>query len=391
VHIFTDSESCINTIIAYLNKSMHYPITHAAGRTYLLSILSALRCRQRRGTATFISHVPSRTGARDSASIGNEAADRKAGAASTSSIADAQNIYVLDPKFELPYQIQELHSTLNRDGTFSHTFTSLQGNLRSELNTCFAQRLLSQWGQRGSRGKIARLYPIAVQSIITQQWKQPSSTTIDFVLTLLTLTTTKGKLEATGEYSTSICDSCGTGTPMTTTHELVQCPAMADLLNAAATNIWNILDTYPEPEPNTYSASYFLADRLDTQYTSAAGALKEKCGAGSITWHMLKHLLHLLYTYRAVQQSENDINARPSQTSPPKRHKPAILAQPTDSDYTREDIKQVQRWWTIHDNNPPPHGGPIRRGPHTRHRGYDHEEEKEAFYWQSYFNNANDS
>jgi hypothetical protein len=251
---------------------------------------------------------------------------------------------MLDPKFELSYQIQELRSTLNRDGTFSHTLVSLQGNLRSDLNTYFAQRLLSQWGQRGSRGKLARLYPNAVQSIITQQWKQPSSTTIDFLLTLLTLTTTKGKLEATGEYNTIICDSCGTGTPMTTIHELVQCPAMADLWNAAATNIWNILDTYPEPEPNTYSASYFLAARLDTQYTPAGGALKEACEAGSITWHMLKHLLHLLYTYRAVQESKNDINARPSQTSPPKRHKPAIPAQPTDSDYTREDIKQVQRW-----------------------------------------------
>jgi ribonuclease HI len=76
--ICTDSERAHLAISVLLRKVSHISPLTVPGRPFRNGILSALHTREAVGSSTTIRHVRSHTGVRDRASIGNEAADRKA-------------------------------------------------------------------------------------------------------------------------------------------------------------------------------------------------------------------------------------------------------------------------------------------------------------------------
>jgi hypothetical protein len=137
VHISPDSQTAITAIAAHLELPKYDPIVDVAGRPYLLSICWAIRTRTYFNAFSRLTHVRSHTGARDLLSIGNEAADRKAGAALHLTLATAHTLHDVadDLLFELSFTINTNHTEHNEDGSYTHRLTTLKGNIRNDLYT----------------------------------------------------------------------------------------------------------------------------------------------------------------------------------------------------------------------------------------------------------------
>jgi hypothetical protein len=126
-HIAPDSQTAITAIAAHLELPEQNPIVDAAGRPYLLSICGAICTRTYFTAFSSLTHVRSHTSARDLLSIGNEAADRKAGAASHLTLATAHTLHDVadDLLFELSFTINTNHTEHNEDGSSTHTGSQL--------------------------------------------------------------------------------------------------------------------------------------------------------------------------------------------------------------------------------------------------------------------------
>jgi ribonuclease HI len=230
--IYTDSQSSIDSIKRYSTRGTD-PGIECEGRPYIRSILRALRARDREGTVTHILHVKSHTGHRDAPSIGNEAADRAAtGGRLRGDESDIDKLHN-----ELKYIV--LLQKPPEDPDLDEKWEPIHGNVRKSIKKQLMQQQLAQWGERPTRGRLARTHQTHVVNIIKQIWKAPTTSKITFLIDIL------NQADPTdyGQHQRSkwICKMCKGEHELTIRHRLLDCRATADLWNRADREIWELI------------------------------------------------------------------------------------------------------------------------------------------------------
>ena len=214
------------------------PLNFSA-RTYLSTIANAMTIREENGALTRFKHVKSHTGNRDKASIGNEAADRKAKQAALEEKTDTTDD-ITHFEHELSYVVfTEDHNTHPN----TKKWTPIHGNIRQELKNHHKKTLIEQWANTKDRPKAAELINKAknkILELIDEIWKEPTTLKIQFLLHVLN--------QADRTWPRPICERCMKNIPETPRH-ILECPANADIFNQASKKIGKILEIYdPEDE-----------------------------------------------------------------------------------------------------------------------------------------------
>jgi hypothetical protein len=238
ITIWTDSLSSIQSIDNILKS--HKSPTRMSGRPYLRAIKRIIEIRTKHQASTNILHIKSHTGLRDPASLGNAEADRWArymGVSKDVSTDCNRNLMAN----ELPFVVYIATTTTDNEGNTSTTKTPIHGDIRRELKNRHHHALVSLWSTRNKRGEIIRDHRNETLALIKSSWKVPSSHNIRFLLDILNQADLK-QGDATGGRSTVKCTNCTRNEEATTNHRLIDCPAMADIWNAADDEIWKALD-----------------------------------------------------------------------------------------------------------------------------------------------------
>jgi ribonuclease HI len=237
--IRTDSQASIDAINKYNDRPMNGAPLNFSARTYLSTIANAMTIREENGALTRFKHVKSHTGNRDKASIGNEAADRKAKQAALEEKTDTTDD-ITHFEHELSYVVfTEDHNTHPN----TKKWTPIHGNIRQELKNHHKKTLIEQWANTKDRPKAAELINKAknkILELIDEIWKEPTTLKIQFLLHVLN--------QADRTWPRPICERCMKNIPETPRH-ILECPANADIFNQASKKIGKILEIYdPEDE-----------------------------------------------------------------------------------------------------------------------------------------------
>ena len=225
--IRTDSQASIDAINRYNDRPMNGAPLNFSARTYLSTIANAMTIREENGALTRFKHVKSHTGNRDKASIGNEAADRKAKQAALEEKTDTTDD-ITHFEHELSYVVfTEDHNTQPN----TKNWTPIHGNIRQELKNHHKKTLIEQWANTKDRPKAAELINKAknkILELIDEIWKEPTTLKIQFLLHVLN--------QADRTWPRPICERCMKNTPETPRH-ILECPANADIFNQASKKI----------------------------------------------------------------------------------------------------------------------------------------------------------
>ena len=149
LQLYTDSESSIKAIQAYIRTNGSTPPLRCTARPYLISIARAIATRQLHGASTTITHVRAHTGLRDLASIGNAAADRQAKEAHKHKPHDINTM-----ENELPFVAGFLTTDPEGETITKH----IHNGVRDRLKDYLTLRQVEKWAERPSKGRIIRTY-----------------------------------------------------------------------------------------------------------------------------------------------------------------------------------------------------------------------------------------
>ena len=220
--IHTDSLSAVQSINKALRSPERTNFLRVAGRPYVRAICYAMAARLKTGATTRLCHVRAHTGGRDTASIGNAAADRLAKwQAWEDECPDSLlNLYHNDYAYVL-------HTTQWRTpdkGPPEENCTPVHDDTRTALRKHLASLQMSEWAERDKRGAMPRYHKAGTTKAIKNLWTwSPTSAAIRMALTCLHQVTPKIQ-SPEGSYLHEQCTRCGTKSPRTPLHRTRGCP-----------------------------------------------------------------------------------------------------------------------------------------------------------------------
>ena len=233
VHIPSDSMSCIQAVTLARSNPHNINLLRCSARPYLLATLRAIEAKEKLGAKVTFEHVRSHTGKRDKPSLGNSAADRYAKWQALQGHKDVDSdIKMMDN--ELPFYLTLTESTVSATGEVTQNDKPVHGDIRKALKKTLLENQMKTWSHRIKRGELVRKDCKAVLETIKHMWKNPSNSSIRFLLDILNQADPKEHTD--GGRTTTTCTRCGTRAENTTTHR-IQCPVNNDIWNKADQDI----------------------------------------------------------------------------------------------------------------------------------------------------------
>ena len=314
VHIPTDSLSCMQAIKRARTSPHSINQLRCSARPYLLAVLRAIEAKEKHGAKVTLEHVRSHTGARDKPSLGNSAADRYAKWQALQGQADV-NSDINMMENELPFLLTLTEPSTSPTGETTYVSAPIHGDMRQALKKTLLEDQLKTWSQRIKRGELTRRNRKAVLQTIKHMWKDPSNSSIRFLLDILNQADPKEYKN--GERTTTTCTRCGTKAKNTSTHRL-QCPVNND--------IWNKVDQDILETMGVEDAAFSLWPTELTKdiSTRTADLLKRRSAIQTITIEQIKTnysairhvaLLHIRHEPEDTNDGEAIGPASPTQTN----------------------------------------------------------------------------
>ena len=306
--IFTDSSSSITSVGNYQNNSDRKSPMKCPARPYLKAIIEAMETRSKIGTETLLKHVYSHTGNRDIESIGNAGADRVAKSAALDEgglIADINKM-----NYELPYiveYVKEDTEKMTKEDRDKLEWTPIHGNIRKTIRDKLKKNQVHKWSTRPVRGQLARLNPRGILSLIKAVWKQPTSTSIKFLLDVLNQANPRSKGQK-GDMIDIECDICGTKHKQHTIMRLLHCPAVAHIWNKMEIQMDKILDTKNSHTTNPVETflDKILAPTTKWQGKRRRTEINTGSGPKQIITKRVKHIGRLHIRLKAARQANKE-------------------------------------------------------------------------------------
>ena len=109
---------------------------------------------------------------------------------------------------ELPFYLTLTESTVSATGEVARYDKPVHGDVREALKKTLLENQMKTWSHRIKRGELVRKDCKAVLETIKHMWKNPSNSSIRFLLDILNQADPKEYKN--GERTTTTCTRCGT-------------------------------------------------------------------------------------------------------------------------------------------------------------------------------------